>query len=72
MDLVLDKFGENLVDVIQETFTKMYYIVRISQSKRGHVYLIIKKKKKKKAGCSMKKKRRFTLRCFKLPLSQPV
>ena len=47
MDLVLDKFGENLVDVIQETFTKMYYIVRISQSKRGHVYLIIKKKKKK-------------------------
>ena len=48
MDLVLDKFGENLVDVIQETFTKMYYIVRISQSKRGHVYLIIKKKKKKK------------------------
>ena len=43
MDLVLDKLCENLVDVILETFTKKYYMVRISQSKRGHRYLIIRK-----------------------------
>ena len=62
MGLVLDKLCENLVDVIQETFTKKYYIVRISRSKRGHIYLIIRKKG---AGCSMKKKKRFTLRFLK-------
>ena len=45
MDLVLDKLCENFVDVIQETFTKKYYIVRISQSKIGHIYLIIRKKR---------------------------
>ena len=45
MGLVLDKLCENLVDVIQETFTKKYYIVRISRSKRGHIYLIIRKKR---------------------------
>ena len=39
-----EKGSKNLVDVIQETFTKKYYIVRISQSKRGHIYLIIRKK----------------------------
>ena len=41
MDLVLDKLCKNLVNVIQETFTKKYYIVRISQTKRGHIYFII-------------------------------
>ena len=46
MDLVLDELCENLVDVIQETFTKTYYIVRISQSKRGCICLIIRKKGK--------------------------
>ena len=39
MDLVLDELCENLVDVIHETFTKTYYIVRISQSKRGYIYI---------------------------------
>ena len=39
MDLVLDKLYENLVDVIHEMFIKKYYIVRISQSKRGNIYI---------------------------------
>ena len=47
MDLVLDKRYENLVDVIHETFTKKYYIVRIPQSKRGQIYLIVRKNKGK-------------------------
>ena len=38
MDLVLDKLYENLVDV-HEMFIKKYYIVRISQSKRGNIYI---------------------------------
>ena len=45
MDLVLDKLCKNLVNMIQETFTKKYYIVRISQTKRGHIYFIIIKKR---------------------------
>ena len=45
MDFVLDKLREKLVDVIHETFIKKYYIVRISQSKRGHMYLIVRKKR---------------------------
>ena len=63
MDLVLAKLCENLVDVIQETFTKKYYIAGITQSKRRHIYLIFRKKD---ASCCMKKKRRFTLRFLKL------
>ena len=53
MDLVLDKLCENLVDVIQETFTKKNYVLRISQSKKGHIYLLLIKKE---AGCCMKKR----------------
>ena len=40
---MLDKRFENLVEVIQETFNKKYYIVRIYQSKRGHIHFIISK-----------------------------
>ena len=57
MDLVLDKLCENLVDIIHETFTKKYYVVPISQSKRGYIYLIVIKKKK--VGCCTGKKSRF-------------
>ena len=35
---------EKIVDVVQETFTKKYYSVRISQSKNGNIYLIVRKK----------------------------
>ena len=34
-----------IVDVIYETFTRKYYFVKISQSKKGHVYLIVRKKR---------------------------
>ena len=45
MKSVFEKIWKNIVDVIHEIFTRKYYIVRISQSKRGHIYLIIRKKK---------------------------
>ena len=45
MEAVLEKFYKNLVDVIYETFMRKYYIVRISQSKRGHIDLIVRKKR---------------------------
>ena len=45
MEAVLEKFCKNLVDVIYETFMTKYYIVRISQSKRGHIDLIVRKKR---------------------------
>ena len=61
MDLVLDKFKFSRRD--SGNIHKKYYIVRISQSKRGRRYLIIRKEE---AGCCMKKKRRFTLRFLKL------
>ena len=34
---------KNIVDVIDETFTWKYYLVRTSQSNRGHTYLIVRK-----------------------------
>ena len=34
-----------IVDVIYETFIRKYYFVKISQSKKGHVYLIVRKKR---------------------------
>ena len=46
MEFVLEKMCENLVDVIHEMFTRKYYVVKISQSKKGHIYLIVRKKKR--------------------------
>lgn len=45
IEAVLENFCKNLVDVIYETFMTKYYIVRISQSKRGHISLIVRKKR---------------------------
>ena len=45
MEFVLEKMCENLVDVIHEMFTRKYYVVKISQSKKGHIYLIVRKKR---------------------------
>ena len=42
---VLEKLCNKIVDVINETFTKKYYFVEISQSKKGHIYLIVRKKR---------------------------
>ena len=41
----LEKMCNKIVDVIYETFTRKYYFVMISQSKKGHVYLIVRKKR---------------------------
>ena len=40
---VLENLCNKIVDVAHETFTKKYYLVRISQSKNGHIYLIVRK-----------------------------
>ena len=42
---MLEKLCNKIVDVINETFTKKYYFVEISQSKKGHIYLIVRKKR---------------------------
>ena len=41
----LEKMCNKIVDVIYETFTHKYYFVKISQSKKGHVYLTVRKKR---------------------------
>lgn len=40
----LEKLCNKIVDVVYETFTRKYYFVKNSQSKRGHIYLIVRKK----------------------------
>ena len=45
MKLVLEKMCEHLEDVIHEMFTRKYYIAKISQSKKDHIYLIVRKKR---------------------------
>ena len=41
----LERKCDKIVDVIYETFTCKCYFVKISQSKKGHVYLIVRKKR---------------------------
>ena len=41
----LEKMCNKIVDVTYETFTRKYYFVKISQSKIGHVYVIVRKKR---------------------------
>ena len=43
--VVLEKLCNKIVDAINETFTKKYYFVEISQSKIGHIYLFVRKKR---------------------------
>ena len=43
---VLEKLCNKKVDVINEKFTRKYYFVKISLSKKGHIYLIVRKKRK--------------------------
>ena len=40
---MLEKLYNKIVDVVYETLTRKYYIVKISQSKKGHIYLIVRK-----------------------------
>ena len=41
----LEKMYNKIVVVIYETFTRKYYFMKISQSKKGHTYLIARKKR---------------------------
>lgn len=40
----------NKIVVIYETFTKKYYLVKISQSKMGHICLIVREKRGRELG----------------------
>ena len=42
---ILEQLCNKIVDVINEMFTKKYYFVKISQSKKEHVYLVVRKKR---------------------------
>ena len=42
---VIENLYKKIVDVVSETFTRKYYFVRISQSKRVHIHLIVRKKR---------------------------
>lgn len=41
----LEKLCNKIVDGVYETFTRKYYFVKNLQSKRGHIYLIVRKKR---------------------------
>ena len=41
----LENLCNKIVDVVHETFTRKFYFVKILQSKKGHIYLIVRKKK---------------------------
>ena len=43
-DRVLESLCEKIPDSVHDIFTRKYYLVRISQSKNGQIYLIIRKK----------------------------
>ena len=42
---ILENLCNKIVDVVHETFTRKYYFVKISQSKKGHIYLTVRKKR---------------------------
>ena len=42
---VLENLCKKVVLVVGETFSRKYYFIRISQSRRGHIYLIVQKKR---------------------------
>lgn len=42
---VLERLCSKINDVIYGTFTRKYYLVKISQLKKGHIYLIVRKKR---------------------------
>ena len=44
MESVLEKLCKNKVDVVHKTFTRKYYLFKISKKKRGYIYLIVKKR----------------------------
>lgn len=43
-DRVLKSLCKKIPDSVHDIFTRKYYLVRISQSKNGQIYLIVRKK----------------------------
>ena len=43
-DRVLESLCKKIHDSVHDIFTRKYYLVRISQSKNGQIYLIVRKK----------------------------
>ena len=53
--IALEKLCNKIIDVIYETFTRKYYFIKMSQSKKQkkvHIYLIVRKKRGRKASSS--------------------
>ena len=61
---MLEKLCNKTVDVINETLTKKYHFVKISQSKKGHIYLIVKKKRGRLIGEEQRVLHRKTFNVF--------
>ena len=40
----LESLCNKIKDFVHEAFTRKFYFVKISQSKKGHIYLIARKK----------------------------
>ena len=47
---ILEKLCNKIIDVVYEMFTRKYYFVKISQSKKGHINLIVRKKRRRLIG----------------------
>ena len=43
---VLENLCKKAILVVGETFSRKYYFIRISQSRKGHIYLIVQKKRR--------------------------
>ena len=42
---ILEKLCDRIVEAVHETFIRKNYFVKISQSKLGHIFLIVRKKR---------------------------
>ena len=42
---MLEKLCDRIVEAVHETFIRKIYFVKISQSKLGHIFLIVRKKR---------------------------
>ena len=61
---ILEQLCDKIVDFMGETFTKKYYLVKISQSKKGHVYFVVRKKE---GDCLVTNCLHFIARFMKFP-----
>ena len=60
----LGKMCNKIVDVIYETVNRKCYFVKISQSKKGHVCLIVRRKMVRRKISYIKRSLTFPAACF--------